>query len=249
MIRSSLTLAAFLSVVSLAGCDAVGNDTVSVRGRVVDAQTGEAPSPGPATVSVTGAQFLGPTATLLDGHADADGRFDLSADAEGYGEFGVVIGSTGRIEYPGTDASDALSAYDPYRLAYFSSALPYRSGLGTVELVPTCMAIGEVQFSRPLDSSEQSRVRLESIPAVPPTTVLNANGFTYEGSPAEGETRPDTLRLLAPGGRTLRLMWEISEYTPPAGNGEGVFAEGSIELPTCPRHDVLRYAATIPLPS
>lgn len=56
-----------LGLLSLAGCDAAGDDSVSVRGRVVDAVTGRPLDPGPAVISVTGASFLGPTETPLRG--------------------------------------------------------------------------------------------------------------------------------------------------------------------------------------
>ena len=234
---------------ALVGCDALGSGDVSVRGRVVDAVTGAPVDPGPAVVSVTGASFLGPTEGVLSGEAGPDGRFDLSEEVrDGVGEFGLDIGSAGRIEYPGTDSTAALSVFDVFRFAYFPAELAYRRDVGVVELLPTCLTLGDVRFSRPLASSEQLRVRLSSVPEAPFTTLLYANGYTYEGSPAEGYTPPDTLRALGVGGRPAVLAWEINEYNPPTGNGQGVFARGSVPLPTCPRHGVLRYQATIALP-
>ena len=213
MLRSQFSLGLGLLVAAtLIGCDVHGSGGVSVRGRVVDAATGEPVDPGPAVVSVTGASFLGPTEGVLSGQAGPDGRFDLSAEArDGVGEFGLDIGSAGRIEYPGTDSTDALAVFDVFRFAYFPSALPYQRDVGTVELLPTCLTLGDVRFSRPLASSEQLRVRLSSVPEAPFTTTLYANGYTYEGSPAEGDTPPDTLRALGVGGRPAVLTWEINE--------------------------------------
>ena len=250
MLRSPFSLGLGLLVAAaLVGCDVHGSGGVSVRGRVVDAVTGEPVDPGPAVVSVTGASFLGPTEGVLSGEAGPDGWFDLSEGVrDGVGEFGLGIGSAGRIEYPGTDSAAALAVFDVFRFAYFPVDLAYRRDVGVVELLPTCLTLGDVRFSRPLAPSEQLRVRLASVPEAPFTTTLYANGYTYEGSPAEGDTPPDTLRALGVGGRPTVLAWEINQYNPPTGNGQGVFAEGSVPLPTCPRHGVLRYQATISLP-
>ncbi|WP_420455412.1 hypothetical protein [Rubrivirga sp.] len=235
-----------LLLVTLPACDAVWGSDLTVRGQVVDAATGKPVDPGPALVAVQGAQLFGPTATVLSGGATPEGWFDLSGDAGSYGELLVQVGSAGRVEYPGTAPPDLRAVHS--QLSYFPVDLPYRSDVGVVELLPTCLTVGAIRLARPLARSEQLRVRVAPVPEAPPDVTLHANGYTYEGSTAGGDAPPDSLWLLAVGGRPALLEWEINEYNPPDGDGQGVFARGAVPLPTCPRHGVLRYSATLALP-
>jgi hypothetical protein len=250
-LRPGLLSCAFLGLLALTGCDALDDGSFSVRGRVVDAVTGGPLAPGPAAISVTGASFLGLTETPLSGEADADGRFHLSGPIrDGLNLELLQVASHGRIEYPGADTSATGVLFGLGRDAYFhyQTGVPGRGDIGEVRLLPTCLTLGAVRLSRPLARSEQLRVTMVSVPEAPPTALLTATAYTYQGSPGEGEVPPDSLRLLSVGGRPARLDWEINQYNPPTGNGQGVFARGSVPIGTCPRHGVLRYAATIALP-
>ncbi|HEX9950401.1 MAG TPA: hypothetical protein VGB53_01415 [Rubricoccaceae bacterium] len=249
MLRSVLLVALVLPAV--AGCDASSDGTVAVRGRVVDAVTGEALSPGPAIISVRGASFMGETETPLQGEAGADGRFDLSdVVRNGINLETLTVGSAGRIEYPGADTSATAVLFGIGRAAYH----PYQTGfrgrrdVGEIRLLPTCLTLGAVRFSRPLAPSEQLRIQTVPVPETPPATLLRDTQFTYEGSSAPGVLPPDSLRLFAVGGRAVQLTWELGQYNPPTGNGQQGIARGSVDLPTCRRHGVLRYAATLVLP-
>ena len=240
---SRLALAALAALLTLSACDAVGDDAVSVRGRVVDDVTGAPLDPGPAVVTVDGSSFLD-SRTLVHEPAGADGRFDLSASARGTTPSGLEIASNGRIEYPGADTSAVASAFGLDRLAYFPFRGGFRQNAGTVRLLPTCLTLGDVNLSRPLTDSEYVDIRLAPVPAVPATTGLT----NTEARIANDLDVPETLRLYAVGGRTVRFDWTLGQYNPPTGTGQTGIARGSIELPACPRHDVLRYAAEIGLP-
>lgn len=241
---SRMTLLVVLTAAVGTGCD-LYDGTGAVRGRVVDDATRGAVSPGTVRVTVRGVGLFADAfaPTLASGEAGADGRFALPGSS-GTGSH-VELVATGWVDYPGRDTVGPQAA--TFRLAYFPASLPYRRALGTVVLSPTCTTLGSVRFTRPLARSEQLRVAMVPVPEVPPTTRRSGSWFTYEGRPAEGSSAPDTLRLLSVGARAVRLTWELNEYSPPAGNGL-VVARGNVELPTCPRHGVLRYSATLALP-
>ena len=240
-----LVAAAVLALLVLSACDALGGNTVAVRGRVVDDVTGEPLDPGPAVVSVSGASFLGPTETPLQGEAAADGRFDLSAEVrDGVNLEALRIGSAGRIEYPGADTSATAVAFGIDRQSYFTYESGYsRGNVGEVRLLPTCLTLGDVRLSRPLAASEYLVLQMVPAQAVPPTTRLGGNWARVE----EGEPE-SPLRLTGVGGQTARLEWELNQFSPPTGNGQSGVARGVVDLPICPRHGVLRYTATVPVP-
>lgn len=225
-----ITRSAVLAVLTLcAGCD-LFKDTGTVRGRVVDAITGEAVNPGTVNISITGSGgFSSFDPLLTSGEAAADGEFALS-EFEGSPDR-VYFDPTGRINYPGRDSVGIQAAYDGFRLAYFDRELPARSNLGTVGLYPTCTALGNVRLSRPLRSDELIHLRIASVPDVP--LRFGSETVKYEGESL------DSLRLLSVGGREARLEWAVRS------GQEAEVASGMVSLPVCPRHDVLEYTATL----
>ena len=226
------SLLALVLVWSLSGCDAFEAGP-RVEGRVVDSATGEPISVGSVFVNVYGQEgFLSAAPLIAEGEASADGAFSFSDLEETPSR--VSFGASARINYPGRDSTGAPAGLDVFRYAYFPLRTVARSDFGTVELHPTCTALGDVTLSRPLLADERIEFRLAS---VPDAGDMGPSQLLYFG----GEPL-DSLRLLGVGGREARLEWTVRRSQQEAG-----VASGAVSLPVCPRHGVLEYTATLDL--
>ncbi len=212
------------------GCDIFSND--SVRGRVVDADTGRPVDVGDVNVKVYGPTPFDVFPNVLgEGPAARDGSFSFS-DLES-NPIRVEFRPSGQIDYPGLTTTGRAAERDVFRDAYYDLNMEAESNLGTVEVLPTCTTLGTVSSSRPVAFDEFLVLQMVSVPDLPSrpgseTTVYQRDGL-------------DSIRLLAIGGREARLEWTLR------GRNEvqEVRAAGVIELPSCPRHEVLAYQATL----